>query len=79
MGCVNRRQTWIVSRDAAVLVVDEAHRLKSGDKTQLFKALQNISARFKLLLTGTPVQNSLSELLNLLKFLDPAIALVRRG
>ncbi|THZ28012.1 hypothetical protein D6C89_02830 [Aureobasidium pullulans] len=51
------------------LIVDEGQRLKS-DKSQLYSALASLKAPFKVLLTGTPLQNSARELFNLLQFLD---------
>ncbi|KAG9879564.1 SNF2 family DNA-dependent chromodomain-containing ATPase, partial [Aureobasidium melanogenum] len=51
------------------LIVDEGQRLKS-DKSQLYSALASLRAPFKVLLTGTPLQNNARELFNLLQFLD---------
>ncbi|KAL1953409.1 hypothetical protein VTO42DRAFT_2848 [Malbranchea cinnamomea] len=53
------------------LVVDEGHRLKS-DKNQLYEALSRLNFPFKLLLTGTPLQNNVRELFNILQFVDPS-------
>ncbi|KAI3664920.1 hypothetical protein L6452_43532 [Arctium lappa] len=54
-----------------VLVVDEGHRLKnSGSK--LFSLLNTFSFQHRVLLTGTPLQNNLGEMYNLLNFLQPA-------
>lgn len=54
-----------------VLIVDEAHRLKN-EASKIFSALTDFPADFRLLLTGTPLQNSLQELVSLLRFLDPS-------
>lgn len=62
--------TTLQSIDWAVLVVDEAHRLKNK-QSKFFKILSEYSIDYKLLLTGTPLQNNLEELWNLLNFLDP--------
>lgn len=51
------------------LIVDEGQRLKS-EKTQLYSALGALKAPFKVLMTGTPLQNNQRELFNLLQFLD---------
>ncbi|CAG9819147.1 unnamed protein product [Phaedon cochleariae] len=53
----------------SVLVVDEAHRLKSN-QSKFFKFLNSYNIAYKLLLTGTPLQNNLEELFHLLNFLD---------
>ena len=44
----------------SLVVVDEGHRLKNS-KTQLMKALQTLETPCRLVLTGTPLQNNLSE------------------
>ncbi|XP_006097830.1 chromodomain-helicase-DNA-binding protein 1-like isoform X1 [Myotis lucifugus] len=54
----------------SVLVVDEAHRLKN-QSSLLHKTLSEFSVVFNLLLTGTPIQNSLQELYSLLSFVEP--------
>uniref|UniRef100_A0AAR5QCZ9 Chromodomain-helicase-DNA-binding protein Mi-2 homolog n=1 Tax=Dendroctonus ponderosae TaxID=77166 RepID=A0AAR5QCZ9_DENPD len=59
----------LASIDWAVLVVDEAHRLKSN-QSKFFKILSSYSIQYKLLLTGTPLQNNLEELFHLLNFLN---------
>lgn len=51
------------------LIVDEGQRLKN-DKNQLYAALSALKTPFKILLTGTPLQNNQRELFNLLHFLD---------
>ncbi|CAB4062385.1 CHD4 [Lepeophtheirus salmonis] len=54
-----------------VLVVDEAHRLKNS-RSKFFQFLSNYSINYKMLLTGTPLQNNLEELFYLLNFLTPS-------
>lgn len=56
----------------AGLVVDEGQRLKN-DKSQIYDSLSRIQFPFKLLLTGTPLQNNTRELFNLLQFCDPSV------
>ncbi|XP_030181039.1 chromodomain-helicase-DNA-binding protein 1-like isoform X1 [Lynx canadensis] len=56
----------------SVLVVDEAHRLKN-QSSLLHKTLSEFSVVFSLLLTGTPIQNSLQELYSLLSFVEPDV------
>ncbi|XP_068658521.1 protein CHROMATIN REMODELING 5-like isoform X2 [Aristolochia californica] len=67
----------VVLKDKAVfskikwsyLMVDEAHRLKNCEAS-LYTTLSEFSTKNKLLITGTPLQNSVEELWALLHFLD---------
>jgi hypothetical protein len=53
-----------------ILVVDEAHYLRNRD-SQAWQAVNALPRQFLLLLTATPVQNSLEELYNLVTLLQP--------
>ncbi len=53
-----------------LLVVDEAHYLRSRE-SQAWQAVNALPRQFLLLLTATPVQNSLEELYNLVTLLQP--------
>ncbi|KAL8939073.1 MAG: hypothetical protein Q9216_003551 [Gyalolechia sp. 2 TL-2023] len=52
------------------IVVDEGHRLKNFN-CKLVKELKQYPAESRMILTGTPLQNNLSELWSLLNFLLP--------
>jgi len=56
-----------------VLVVDEAHRLKNAD-SKFFKVSSQLETKHKILLTGTPLQNNILELINLIEFIAPTKA-----
>jgi SNF2 family DNA or RNA helicase len=53
-----------------LVVVDEAHHIKNRD-TAGYKLIDTLRSRFLLLLTATPVENSLEELYNLVTLLKP--------
>ncbi len=55
-----------------LVIVDEAHHLKNR-ATANWKLVNALNKRFLLLLSATPVQNSLIELYNLLTLLKPGI------
>jgi SWI/SNF-related matrix-associated actin-dependent regulator 1 of chromatin subfamily A len=54
------------------LIIDEAHILKVNTSAR-FVNLNLVCANHRLLLSGTPVQNNLSELLSLISFLMPKV------
>ncbi|XP_010792421.1 chromodomain-helicase-DNA-binding protein 1-like [Notothenia coriiceps] len=54
----------------AFIGVDEAHRLKNDDSL-LYKTMMDFKSNHRLLITGTPLQNSLKELWSLLHFIMP--------
>ncbi|KAJ8033865.1 Chromodomain-helicase-DNA-binding protein 1-like [Holothuria leucospilota] len=58
--------------DWSLLVVDEAHRLKNPNSL-LYQTLRELKIGHRFLLTGTPVQNNLSELYSLLSFVAPKV------
>ena len=53
-----------------VLVLDEAQNIKNPSAKQT-QAVRRIPAAFRLALTGTPVENRLSELWSIMQFLNP--------
>lgn len=54
-----------------VVIVDEGQRLKAGSKGGLFRALDSLKVGHRILMSGTPLNNNLRELFNLLSFLNP--------
>jgi SNF2 family DNA or RNA helicase len=54
------------------IVIDEGHRMKNA-ASKLSATLMQYEAQHRILLTGTPLQNSLHELWALLNFLLPKI------
>ncbi|KAK0266816.1 putative ATPase [Friedmanniomyces endolithicus] len=54
------------------IIIDEGHRIKNLD-CKLIRDLQSYQSANRLLITGTPLQNNLTELWSLLHFLMPNI------
>lgn len=67
---VDRR--WLRHRKVQYLIVDEAHEVRNA-KSLRHKALDKLGASRRILLTGTPFHNNLTELLTLLYFLNPKL------
>ncbi|XP_026728975.1 TATA-binding protein-associated factor 172 [Trichoplusia ni] len=53
-------------------ILDEGHVIKNG-KTKVFKAIKQIVANHRLILSGTPIQNNVLELWSLFDFLMPGL------
>lgn len=53
-------------------ILDEGHVIKNG-KTKAFKAIKQIVANHRLILSGTPIQNNVLELWSLFDFLMPGL------
>ena len=60
------------NKDWNMVVLDEAHTIKNRD-TKMSKSAMKIKADFRLILTGTPIQNHLSEIWNLFQFMNPGL------
>ena len=54
------------------VILDEGHKIKN-DISQISRSLQGLGAEFRLILTGTPLQNNMSELWALLHWLYPEV------
>ncbi|KAL0434539.1 UNVERIFIED_CONTAM: ISWI chromatin-remodeling complex ATPase CHR11 [Sesamum latifolium] len=61
-----RRFSW------RYIIIDEAHRIKN-ENSLLSKTMRLYNTNYRLLITGTPLQNNLHELWSLLNFLLPEI------
>jgi SWI/SNF-related matrix-associated actin-dependent regulator of chromatin subfamily A member 5 len=68
----SRETTTFKSYNWQYLIIDEAHRIKN-ENTQLAEIVRRFRSTYRLLLTGTPLQNNLHELWALLNFLLPDV------
>lgn len=58
--------------EVGLVLADEGHRLKNGDSLT-FNALNSINCQRRVILSGTPIQNDLSEYFSLLNFANPGL------
>ena len=66
------RVPWIAEQRWGVVALDEAQAIKNPDAKQT-RAAKALQARMRLALTGTPVENRLSDLWSIFDFLCPGL------
>ncbi len=69
---VAARHSWLESVSWTLLVLDEAQAIKNPGARQT-KAVKRLRAKARIALTGTPVENRLSDLWSLFDFLCPGL------
>lgn len=81
VAVINYESTWrdgiydaLESFDADMIICDESQRIKTHDAAQS-KAIHRLGdrARYKLILSGTPVQNNAIDIFSQYRFLDPTV------
>ncbi len=65
-----KRREALLNRQWDILILDEAHHLKSRN-TVIYKYVKKLQSRYLLALTATPVQNSLDEMYSLIDLIKP--------
>ncbi|QPG74510.1 hypothetical protein FOA43_001840 [Brettanomyces nanus] len=55
-----------------LVICDEGHRLKNSSN-KVFKTLESLNIQRRILLTGTPIQNDLTEFYNIINFTNPGV------
>ena len=59
-------------QDFDILIMDESQKIKNH-KTQIFNAIIQIKRDFTIIMTGTPIENSLNDLWNMLFTINPSL------
>lgn len=81
VAVINYESTWregifeaLQDYDADMVIADESQRIKTHDASQS-KAMHILGdkARYKLILSGTPVQNEAVDIFSQYRFLDPSV------
>lgn len=63
----------LLSPGPDILVLDEAHLMLSNKSNVIYKALEGIKTKRRLLLTGSPFQNNTMEYYRMIHFMRPGI------
>jgi superfamily II DNA or RNA helicase len=71
-GLLLSEEKAITSKQWATVILDEAHAIKNYN-TKTSKAAMSLQADFRVILTGTPIQNHLGEIWNLFQFINPGL------
>jgi len=67
---LRKNSEYLETVDFTFIVLDEAHLIKNA-KSQMTLTTKSLKAKWKLILTGTPLQNRVTELWSLFDFLMP--------
>lgn len=71
-GLLVREAEMLAGKAWNVVCLDEAHTIKNR-ATKMSQAAMSLKAEMRIALTGTPLQNYLSELWNLFQFINPGL------
>lgn len=66
------RYEWLSKIQWRLVILDEAQAIKNAD-TKQSKAIKALTAKARIALTGTPIENRLTDLWSLFDFLNPAL------
>lgn len=69
---LTQRYQWIQNYSWNYIILDEAQAIKNPGTKQT-KAIKKLSANNRIVMTGTPVENRLSDLWSLFDFLNPGL------
>lgn len=69
-GLLINEEELLIAKKWRTIVLDEAHTIKNRE-TKMSQVAMKLNGDFRLLLTGTPLQNHVSEIWNLMQFANP--------
>ncbi|ODV96997.1 hypothetical protein PACTADRAFT_74584 [Pachysolen tannophilus NRRL Y-2460] len=69
---LRRNSDILDGTEIGLLLADEGHRLKNGDSLT-FSSLNKLKCERRVILSGTPIQNDLTEYFSLLSFSNPGL------
>lgn len=62
----------ILNNEYDMIIIDEAHRIQNPE-SETYKAIIQIKAKYKLLMTGTPAKKKVADIFALIDYIDPNI------
>ena len=71
-GLLQSEGELLTSKKFATIVLDEAQAIKNRN-TKRSKAAMQLQTEFRIVMTGTPIENHLGELWNLFTFINPGL------
>ncbi|TAE92754.1 MAG: DEAD/DEAH box helicase [Verrucomicrobia bacterium] len=71
-GILSSDRVAFMSEEYSLVVLDEAGAIRNPD-TDVARACYRLRARYRMALTGTPVENRLSDLWSIFQFLQPGL------
>lgn len=71
-GLLQQESEMLIEKHFTTIVLDEAQAIKNR-ATKRSQAAMQLQADFKIITTGTPIENHLGELWNLFNFLNPGL------
>jgi superfamily II DNA or RNA helicase len=71
-GLLQHRAAMLKATSWNTLILDEAQAIKNAS-TQRSQSAKSLTANFRLIMTGTPIENHLGELWNLMDFINPGM------
>ncbi|MGL5757727.1 DEAD/DEAH box helicase [Plesiomonas sp.] len=71
-GLIARCEEWLLEKNWSTAVLDEAQQIKNAN-TQRARSLFKLQAQARIALSGTPVENDLTELWSLFAFINPGL------
>ncbi|MEM7575090.1 MAG: DEAD/DEAH box helicase [Bacteroidota bacterium] len=68
----NRDQELLRELELSYIILDESQQIKNR-QSKVFKALNSLNASHRISLSGTPIENSLSDLWSQMQFINPGL------
>lgn len=68
---LNRNKEFLKTRQFDIAVIDEIQKIKNGE-SKTWATISKLRSEYIFALSGTPIQNNVSDLISVIKILDPS-------